>query len=58
MNPENWNWAMWALMVLIGLNVVLTIAMHGKPRVPYNGLRALYDAIWVVGLLYFAGALA
>jgi len=58
MNPENWNWAMWVLVILCGLSWFAHCSMHGKPHAPYNGWARTVDYLVTFILLYFAGALA
>jgi len=58
MNPENWNWAMWAFVILTLLSWGACVSMHGKPRDAYNGWARTVDLLIIFILLYFAGALA
>lgn len=56
-NPENWNWAMWAYMILCVLSLCGYFSLHGQTRT-WNAGSGLLSIIIAWTLLYLAGAFA
>jgi hypothetical protein len=56
MNIDNWNWAVWVIVVLHALAWFGHCALHGRPRTePFNGWSYTVATLLTMWLFYCAG---
>lgn len=49
------TWAQFAMALYLALTVAASVAMHGKPRAPYNAWYTIASAAIFAAMLWWGG---